>query len=237
MELPDMSYVDWKRQSKTLSNMNAGLVFSSKTPHFSEDNSLLNGNQLTLKPLHHQMASSMGRRTTLKTAEESRVTMHDVKNYYQDYARQKNLDKYLLNNATVTNVRRVYCCSRLIEGCSANSGNCSESGEQQKSSTSSSSADQKQLCWEVSGLIDNRPDRKKASSLTHKGDLMEFRFWCRYLVLANGASDLHNELNVKGESARFILRSIRELEEKIKVIKPNIDINPSSIFTNIFYCF
>lgn len=44
MELPDMSYADWKRQSKVLPNMNAGLVFSSKNSNFSEDNSLLNGN-------------------------------------------------------------------------------------------------------------------------------------------------------------------------------------------------
>jgi thioredoxin reductase len=46
--------------------------------------------------------------------------------------------------------------------------------------------------------------------------LMEFRFFCKHLVLANGANDLHNELKVKGETSRFILRSIRDLEEKIK---------------------
>ena len=72
-----------------------------------------------------------------------------------------------------------------------------------------------QYLWEVSGIIDKR-DRRKASSLTHKGDLMEFRFFCKHLVLANGATDLYNELRVKGEHLRYTLRSIRELEDKIR---------------------
>lgn len=211
MELPDMSYADWKRQSKTLANMNAGLVFSAKTSNFSEDNSLLNGSAIinTSAQKAAAMRRSHSQAHLLLTTEEARVSMHDVKEYYHDYARQKNLDKYLLNNATVTSVRRVYCCSKLIGGdgsCTDDSSKCDSQQQQQQ-----------QICWEVSGLIDNRRDRKKASSLTHKGDLMEFRYWCRHLVLATGASDLHNELNVKGENSRFILRSIRELEEKIKV--------------------
>ena len=45
---------------------------------------------------------------------------------------------------------------------------------------------------------------------------MEFRYVCKHLVLACGANDLHNDLHVKGENSRFILRSIRDLEEKIK---------------------
>lgn len=215
MELPDMSYADWKRQSRTLANMNAGLVFSAKTPHFSEDNSLLNGNILNNAKNSSQIHRSLSQ-AHLLTPEESRVTMHDVKNYYQDYAKQKNLDKYLLNNATVTTVRRVYCCSKLVNGAAAAAASNS-SCECPDDNTKQQQQQNQVPCWEVSGLIDNRRDRKKASSLTHKGDLMEFRFWCRHLVLANGASDLHNELNVKGESSRFILRSIRELEEKIEV--------------------
>lgn len=198
MELPDMSYVDWKRQTKMMPSINAGLVFSSKNSNFSEDNSLLNGTSTRIIP--RRLSSQL-------PTEESRVSMHDVKNYYQDYARQKNLDKYLLNNATVVGVRRVYCSNKLLNGSAG--GGCSGG---------SGGSGATQAFWEVSGLIDNRRDRKKASSLTHKGDLMEFRFWCRHLVLANGCSDLPNELNVKGESSRFVLRSIRELEEKIKVL-------------------
>ena len=35
-------------------------------------------------------------------------------------------------------------------------------------------------------------------------------------MLACGANDLHNDLHVKGENFRYILRTIRELEDKIK---------------------
>jgi hypothetical protein len=189
MELPDMSYSDWERQSKMLSNMNAGLVFSS-TDNFSEDNSLLNANSITNKSFNNKSYFKQ------LSNEESRASMHDIRNYYQDFVKQKNLDKYLLNNATVCKVRRI-TCSKLV--CQSN---CSSNNEQNN-------------LWEVTGLIDKR-DRKKASSLTHKGDLMEFRYVCKHLVLACGANDLHNDLHVKGENSRFILRSIRELEEKIK---------------------
>ena len=199
MELPDMSYTDWKRQTKVLPNMNAGLIFSAKNSNFSEDNSLLNGNcttktNQTNKSFYFKQLST----------EESRASMHDVRNYYRDYAKQKNIDKYLLNNATVTNVRRI-SCNKLF--------NC------EPNQTGS------QLLWEVSGLIDKR-DRKKASSLSQKGDLMEFKYLCKHLVLANGATDLHNELKVKGENLRYVLKSIRELEDKIKEDLPRLQKDP-----------
>jgi hypothetical protein len=146
MELPDMSYEDWQRQAKILPNMNAGLVFSSTDSNFSEDNSLLNANSITNK--------SYNFKTYLKqiSTEESRASMHDIRNYYRDYVKQKNLDKYLLNNAMVTSVRRI-CCSKLV--CSSQIG-------------------PNEQLWEVVGLIDKR-DRKKASSLTHKVIFNEYR--------------------------------------------------------------
>lgn len=146
-----MSYEDWLRQSKILPNMNAGLVFSSTDSNFSEDNSLLNANSITNK--------SYNFKTYLKQipTEESRASMHDIRNYYRDYVKQKNLDKYLLNNATVTSVRRI-CCSKLV--CPNQNG-------------------PNEQLWEVMGLIDKR-DRKKASSLTHKVNM----FTCFYACMA-----------------------------------------------------
>jgi hypothetical protein len=55
---------------------------------------------------------------------------------------------------------------------------------------------------------------------------MEFRFVCKHLVLACGANDLHNDLHVKGENSRFILRSIRELEDKIREDLPRLQKDP-----------
>lgn len=55
---------------------------------------------------------------------------------------------------------------------------------------------------------------------------MEFRFVCKHLVLACGANDLHNDLHVKGENSRFILRSIRELEDKIRDDLPRLQKDP-----------
>ena len=118
MELPDMSYVDWKRQAKVLPNMNAGLIFSSKSANFSEDNSLLNGSANVKPSLAAAAKSSLFRP---QPSEESRASMHDVRNYYRDYVKQKDLDKYLLNNACVTSVRRV-CCSKLINTGASNNG-------------------------------------------------------------------------------------------------------------------
>ena len=193
MELPDMSYLDWKKQSRT-TNLNAGLVFSSKTSNFSEDNSLLNGN-CTRKSLQ---ATSKVNYFKQGSVEDTRASMNDVRQYYRDYVKQKNLDKYLVNNATVTSVRRI-CCPKLI---------CPS----EKTMSASANLNVTNL-WEVTGIIDKR-DRKKASSLTHKGDLMEFRYFCKHLVLANGATDLHNELKVKGNVKWKKKRDRRNKEKK-----------------------
>jgi hypothetical protein len=232
MELPDMLYSDWKRQVKD--NMSAGLVFSSKNSNFSEDNSLLNANYIH-KPSVSPNTSRIFTHQRQSSAEESRVTMHDVKLYYRDYVKQKNLDKYLLNNATVTSVRRVYC-NKLIQAhtsTGASDPQCVASSPvlnhfHSNSALNTSSSSPTSVLWEVTGLIDKR-DRKKASSLTHKGELMEFKFYCKHLVLANGTTDLHNELHVKGENLRFILRTIRELEDKIKEDLPRLQKEPLMI--------
>jgi thioredoxin reductase len=67
--------------------------------------------------------------------------------------------------------------------------------------------DSEQL-WEVCGTI--------CPFLNNTKLKYEFRYKCKYLVLAIGTTDIHNELGVPGEHLSFILRSIRELEEKIK---------------------
>jgi hypothetical protein len=233
MELPDYSYVDWKKHQNTkLSSPNAGLVFSSKNQNFSEDNSLLNAHHF-LKP---SISTHTNRHLNLisrqSSSEESRVSMHDVKMYYRDFVKQKNLDRYLLNNATVTTVRRVYC-NRFIPNYSSSSSsdNCcstfiaSSSTHSLSKNNINNSNNAVEVYWEVTGLIDKR-DRKKASSLTHKGDLMEFKFFCKHLVLANGTCDLHNELDVKGENLRYILRTIKELEDTIKEDLPRLQKEP-----------
>lgn len=229
MELPELSFSDWLRQERLSANsLNAGLVFSAKTTNFSEDNSLLNAylpkRSLAEDPINLQNYLKKQLMATNNSSEElsqSRVTMHDVRNYYRDYVNQKNLDKYLLNNATVTSVRRI-CPNKLFP---TNGYNGCGGGEAKPDSTNGSSLASNCFLWEVSGLIDKR-DRKKASSLTHKGDLMEFRYFCKHLVLANGAADLHNELKVRGENTRFVLRSIRELEEKIRDDLPRLQKDP-----------
>ena len=145
-----MKYENWERQSKSLSNMNAGLVFSSKNSNFSEDNSLLNANCM---PKPSRSDSSFNLKNYLKNldADDSpRASMHDVRNYYRDYVKQKNLNKYLLNNATVTSVRQI---------------SCNKLAFQSKSSKTASNVELESF-YEVTGLIDKR-DRKKASSLSH----------------------------------------------------------------------
>lgn len=193
MELPDMSFADWKRHSK----LTAGFGDDSSSSLLTSVNKTHKTSQSS-----PNIAKYFLNQRNAVTTEESRVSMHDVKNYYRDFVKQKNLDKYLLNNATVTSVRRINCPNKLVGG-----------GLTQ--------------VWEVTGLIDRRTDaRKKVSSLTHKGDLAEFKYFCKHLVLANGATDIHNELNVKGESSRFILRSIRELEDRIKDDLPRLQKDP-----------
>ncbi len=236
MELPNMSFSKWEcenKQSQQNLNVNAGLVFSAKNSNFSEDKSLLNANKV---PKNTRLDVSYNLSKYLKTLtpdDSSRASMHDVRNYYRDYVKQKNMDKYLLNNATVTSVRRI-CCNKLA--CMNKS--FKKSNEEMTYSYSNRNDNPKlEDMWEVTGIIDKR-DRKKASSLSHGkiektkinisnlavifinaffliGEIKEFRFVCKHLVLACGANDLYNNLNVKGENYRYILRSIRELEEKI----------------------
>ena len=220
MELPELTFSDWVRQERQSANsLNAGLVFSAKSDNFSEDSSLLNGHSTKPASDRFDLENYIKKQNLDSSNDElsqSRVSMHDVRNYYRDYVKQKNLDKYLLNNATVTGVRRI-CCNKFMpsNGVSA----CSTTV------LNDAAASQNCFLWEVTGLIDKR-DRRKASSLTHKGDLKEFRYYCKHLVLANGAADLHNELKVKGETSRFILRSLRELEEKIRDDLPRLQKDP-----------
>lgn len=221
MELPELTFSDWIRQERQSANsLNAGLVFSAKSDNFSEDNSLLNGHSTKPAGSDRFDLENYIKKQNLDSSNDelsqSRVSMHDVRNYYRDYVKQKNLDKYLLNNATVTGVRRI-CCNKFMPS----------NGVSTCSTTVLNDAAASQNCflWEVTGLIDKR-DRRKASSLTHKGDLKEFRYYCKHLVLANGATDLHNELKVKGETSRFILRSLRELEEKIRDDLPRLQKDP-----------
>ncbi len=87
--------------------------------------------------------------------ESSRASMYDVRNYYRDYVKQKNLGKYLLNNANVTKVRKIRCNKLALH--EKNLTPCNENTNQ---------LDRYEDLWEVTGIIDKR-DRQKASSLSH----------------------------------------------------------------------
>jgi hypothetical protein len=164
MELPNMSFTKWENENKQNQrnlNVNAGLVFSAKNSNFSEDKSLLNANRV---PKNTRLDVSYNLNKYLKTLtpdDSARASMNDVRNYYRDYVKQKNMDKYLLNNATVTSVRRV-CCNKLA--CQNRNLKTPEA----LNSSFNSKNDNVTLedLWEVTGLIDKR-DRRKASSLSH----------------------------------------------------------------------
>ena len=111
-----------------------------------------------------------------------RATANDVRDYYQFYVQKKKLEKYLLNFATVTKIRKIVSLFSSYSLCNNE-------------------------LWEVSGFVENNNNNKEK---------YEFRFLCKHLILAVGAAGLYNELNVKGESFNFILRSIHDLEDKIK---------------------
>ena len=150
--------------------MNAGLVFSAKNSNFSEDKSLLNANKV---PKNTRLDVSYNLNKYLKTLtsdESARASMNDVRNYYRDYVKQKNMDKYLLNNATVTSVRRI-CCNKL-----ARQNNNLKKTNYELNCSFNSKNDNSTLedMWEVTGLIDKR-DRRKASSLSH-GKILKYIF-------------------------------------------------------------
>lgn len=239
MELPDMSFINWERQSKLgtkNSNVNAGLVFSAKNSNFSEDSSLLNANYVpkqSRSDVNYNLSKYL---KNMNPDENARASMKDVRNYYRDYVKQKNMEKYLLNNATVTNVRRICCPKFVTNQCKQQMAKSTDVKDCPSLSACNGKNDSTmEALWEVTGLIDKR-DRRKASSLSHGkfytppykrrsdlilvhhyllGDINEFRFICKHLVLACGANDLNNTLNVKGENFRYIIRSLRELEDKI----------------------
>ena len=152
-----MSYSNWEHQNKLAKinpKPNAGIVFSAKNSNFSEDNSLLNANHV---PKPSRSDSSYNLKKYLKDLnpqENDRASMHDVRNYYRDFVKQKNMDKYLLNNATVATVKRIHCSKLACQGRKTN--------EQVSNGANDSKVDN---LWEVSGIIDKR-DRSKASSLS-----------------------------------------------------------------------
>ena len=116
-----------------------------------------------------------------------RATASDVRDYYQFYVKKKNLEKYLLNCATVTNIRKIV------------------------SLFSHSNLTNNEL-WEVSGVVENTNN----SCNNNNEKKYEFRFLCKHLILAVGSAGFYNELHVKGENYNFILHTIHDLEEKIK---------------------
>lgn len=123
------------------------------------------------------------------TVLQERATANDVRDYYQFYVKKKNLEKYMLNNATVTNVRKIVPTFLCIKTNSNIFGNYDFSENEY---------------WEVSGVVDS-------------GEKYEFRFICKHLILAVGATGLNNELHVKGENYPFVLRTTHDLEEQLRI--------------------
>jgi hypothetical protein len=139
---------------------------------------------------------------------ETRATMHDIKCYYDNYAREKNLLNNCLFNATVTKVKRLIWNKSICKFI-----------EDKGAAATNNNEDDDMVLWEVSGIIDRRNiiDKAKTNSLPHNGDIKVFQYLCKHLVLANGASDSHNRLNVKGEdTSKYILNSMKQFEEKIR---------------------
>jgi thioredoxin reductase len=128
-----------------------------------------------------------------------RVSGNEVRDYYQNYVKKKHLDKNMLNNATVVSVRKM------------------KSFSMQNPTVKN---DEDHDLWEVYGTI------SCANSNRGKSEKYEFRFVCKYLVLATGTTDINNELRVPGEHLSYVLSSTRELEEKIKKNLVKVRKNP-----------
>lgn len=157
MELPNMSYSNWEYQNKLAKinpKPNAGIVFSAKDSNFSEDNSLLNANHMHKQSRSDSSYNLKKYLKDLNPQESGRASMHDVRNYYRDFVKQKNMNKYLLNNATVVSVKRIHCSKLACQG--------KKSAQQNSNGANDSKIDN---LWEVAGIIDKR-DRSKASSLS-----------------------------------------------------------------------
>lgn len=169
MELPDMSFINWERQSKLgtkNSIVNAGLVFSAKNSNFSEDSSLLNANKVPKQSRSDVSYNLSKYLKNMNPDENARASMKDVRNYYRDYVKQKNMEKYLLNNATVTSVRRI-CCPKFVTKCKQQMAKSTDVKDCLSASACNGKNDSTmEALWEVTGLVDKR-DRRKASSLSH----------------------------------------------------------------------
>ena len=128
----------------------------------------------------------------------NRASAYEIRNYYSQYVDAKGLRPYFRNRSLVTSVSRVCSCPVVVD--------C-ESGEEEFDPNICS---RYPLVWEVSGIREsNDPD-------TGKPTMENFCYQASSVVLANGAFDLPNALNVQGEERPYILHSLPELDNRIR---------------------
>ncbi len=149
------------------------------------------------------MASEDGSAKISETP-KNRASMQEVRHYYMDYVRQKELMGYFRNHSTVTSVERVLDISHSID--------C-ESGEQTPCAKDHSG----RITWEVRGFETVKLEDDST-------DVIEFCYRAPNVVLATGSYDRPNRLRVVGEEQSYVLHSLTELEDAIHQNK----LNPAS---------
>ncbi|XP_014669795.1 PREDICTED: oxidative stress-induced growth inhibitor 2-like [Priapulus caudatus] len=128
------------------------------------------------------------------TCRGSRVSVRDVRDYYQHFVKSRHLETYFRNDCTVTSVARLH--NRRDVVCNRENGEPETGGDL-------ASGDR---IWEVSGHAQ--------CGLSESGAVRYERFCyrARDVVLATGGDGLPNRLRAPGEHLPFVLHSMRDAE-------------------------
>ncbi|XP_029647873.1 oxidative stress-induced growth inhibitor 2-like isoform X1 [Octopus sinensis] len=135
-----------------------------------------------------------------KNRKDNRATVADVRNYYCDFLKEKNIYKNFRNGYLVSSVQKVL---DTCEGIDCESGEAMPCCQNVK-------ADHKFL-WEVRGHKVDTKRRDGQEPFPHE----DFCFQSNSVVLATGTTDLPNRLGTTGENLPYVVHSLKAFEQMI----------------------
>jgi hypothetical protein len=109
MSLPNLNYDDWLKQTRR----NSDELVCQCDSNSSSQNSNNNNNNNVKKNLSSTKAENRGVKkmhsveSTISDEVKTRAVVHHVAEYYADYVRLMNLDRFFRNDTVVLNVRQI----------------------------------------------------------------------------------------------------------------------------------
>ncbi|KAL5021837.1 hypothetical protein ScPMuIL_000992 [Solemya velum] len=209
-ELP--SLLTWKKEEQAISHV----IFGKYKPGGAWQN--MDGSMQTLSQSNWMELPTVTFRewlTTKKRTEgvfQNRATISEVRSYYEDFVKVKELTSNFCNEHVVTSVQKVFQTRNGVD---------SESGEVLPCCKNVSK--NHPFLWEVRGY--KLSGKEMSDNQNGNVQREEFCFAAPHVILATGTYDIPNKVGTPGENLPHVLHSLSEFE---KVMMNNSLYNKSS---------